>query len=132
MRCLQEICEASQEICEASNLGFNQHWSEVASIYRHQRSINFNPQLSKIKVRRDHSDMDHDDDRPGDRVDHQGGHHNDLRDRHGFSLALVHSPLVEGIVLGIALKGAFLNYEAHLGVNYLVLHLILIPPKKFG
>ena len=25
---------------------------EVASIYQHQRSINFNPKLSKIKVRR--------------------------------------------------------------------------------
>ena len=32
--------------------------------------------------------------------------------------SVVHSPLVEGVVLGITLKGAFLNYEAHLGVNY--------------
>ena len=45
--------------------------------------------------------------------------------------SVVHSPLVEGVVLRITLKGAFLNYEAHLGVNYLVWHLILILPKKF-
>ena len=45
--------------------------------------------------------------------------------------SVVHSPLVEGVVLGITLEGAFLYYEAHLGVNYLVLHLILILPKKF-
>ena len=38
--------------------------------------------------------------------------------------SVVHSPLVEGVVLGITLKGAFLNYEAHLGVNYLVWHFI--------
>ena len=45
--------------------------------------------------------------------------------------SVVHSPLVEGVVLGITLKGAFLNYEAHLGVNYLVWHFILFL-KKFG
>ena len=38
--------------------------------------------------------------------------------------SVVHSPLVEGVVLGITLKGAFLNYEAHLGVNYLVWNFI--------
>ena len=42
--------------------------------------------------------------------------------------SVVHSPLVEGVVLGITLKGAFLNYEAHLGVNYLVWNSF----KKFG
>ena len=45
--------------------------------------------------------------------------------------SVVHSPLVEGVVLRITLKGAFLNYEAHLGVNYLVWHFILFL-KKFG
>ena len=45
--------------------------------------------------------------------------------------SVVHSPLVEGVVFGITLKGAFLNYEAHLGVNYLVWHFILFL-KKFG
>ena len=83
---------ARRAIWGLTNIG-----GEVASIYRHQRSINFNPQLSKIKVRRDHGDMDHDDDRPGDQVDHQGedrvdhqggdhvdhqgGHDSDLGDR---------------------------------------------------
>ena len=108
---------------------------EVASIYQHQRSINFNPKLSKIKVRRGHDgehlgdqdgllggqgdrQVDHQDD------DHQGDHH------HGACcLAVVitrilarfdHSPLVESVVLGITLKGALLNYEAHLEVNYLL------------
>ena len=38
--------------------------------------------------------------------------------------SVVHSPLVEGVVLGITLEGAFLYYEAHLGVNYLVWHFI--------
>ena len=65
-----------QAIWGLTNIG-----GEVTSIYRHQRSINFNPQLSKIKVRRDHGDMDHDDDRPGDQVDRQGGHDDDLGDR---------------------------------------------------
>ena len=46
--------------------------------------------------------------------------------------SVVHSPLVEGVVLGITLKGAFLNYEAHLGVNYLVWHLILLLPRSLA
>ena len=45
---------------------------------------------------------------------------------------MVHSPLVESIVLGIALKGALLNYEAHLGVIYLVWHLILLLPRSLA
>ena len=44
---------------------------------------------------------------------------------------MVHSPLVEGVVLGISLKGAFLNYEAHLGVNNSVRHLIPLLPRSF-
>ena len=64
---------------EAGNLGLTNIGGEVTSIYRHQRSINFNPQLSKIKVRQDQSDMDHDDHRHGDQADHRG----DQVDRHG-------------------------------------------------
>ena len=99
---------------------------EVASIYQHQRSINFNPKLSEIKVRRGH-DGEHLGDQDGllgGQGDHQDDHH------HGaYCLAAVitrilarfdHSPLVESVVLGITLKRALLNYETHLEVNYLL------------
>ena len=104
--------------------------AEVASIYQHQRSINFNPKLSKIKVRRGH-DGEHLGDQDGllggqgdHQVDHQDGDH-----QGAYCLAAVitrilarfdHSPLVESVVLGITLKRALLNYEPHLEVNYLL------------
>ena len=107
---------------------------EVASIYQHQRSINFNPKLSKIKVRRGH-DGEHLGDQDsllGGQGDHQVDYQDDHQDgdHHGaYCLAAVitrilarfdHSPLVERVVLGITLKGALLNYEPHLEVNYLL------------
>ena len=108
---------------------------EVASIYWHQRSINFNPKLSKIKVRRGH-DGEHLGDQDGllggqgdHQVDHQDGDHQGDHHHGAYCLAAVitrilarfdHSPLVERVVLGITLKGALLNYEPHLEVNYLL------------
>ena len=77
---------AKQAISGLTNIG-----PESPPFTRHQRSINFNPQLSKIKVRRDHGDMDHDDDHLGDQADlhqggeaddHQGGHDHDHGDLH--------------------------------------------------
>ena len=66
---------ARQAISGLTNIG-----PESPPFTRHQRSINFNPQLSKIKVRRDHGDMDHDDDHLGDL--HQGDHDHDHGDLH--------------------------------------------------
>ena len=75
---------AKQAISGLTNIGPE----ESPPFTRHQRSINFNPQLSKIKVRRDHGDMDHDDDHLGDlhqgdeADDHQGDHDHDQGDLH--------------------------------------------------